>query len=275
MSPIAEIGVFGGSGFYEFLDSTAEVETRTPYGSTSGPVKVGKLGERNVAFLARHGNGHRVPPHRINARANVWAFHELGVERILAPCAVGSLRPDVHPGDIVVLDQLVERTWGRRDTYFDGHDLWHLPFADPYCPELSQLVVASGERLGITTHPAGTVVVIQGPRFSTRAESQWFRAQGWDVVNMTQYPEAALARELGMCYSGIAQVTDYDTGTQRSHQTPAVTMDSAFAMLEKVVDKTRQLLEGVISELPHDRSCGCIRGAPNADTRSSPVPTSV
>jgi len=268
--PEADVGVFGGSGFSELFDSAVEHTVHTPYGPTSGPVAVGRVGDRRVAFLERHGPGHVVPPHRVNFRANVWAMRELGVRRILGPCSVGSLQPGIAPGDFVVLDQLVDRTWGRPDTYFDGHLVHHVSFADPYCPELRAVASASGRRTGAAsaasagsgTHPPavhdrGTCVVIQGPRFSTRAESRWFRDQGWHVVGMTQYPEAFLARELGICYCGIALVTDYDAGLDGVEGIEPVTMDVVFRVLQDNVHRVRELLFDAIAAIPDDPSCSC------------------
>jgi 5'-methylthioadenosine phosphorylase len=254
----AEIGVIGGSGFYRFLEHARDVDVHTPYGAPSAPHALGEVGGRAVAFLARHGPRHHLPPHRVNYRANLWAMRELGVTRVLGSCAAGSLRADVHPGELVVCDQLVDRTWGRADTFFEGGVVGHVPFADPYCPELSATAVAAAEAVGVPVHPRGTVVVIQGPRFSTRAESQWFQAMGWDVVNMTQYPEAVLARELGICYAGLALVTDYDTGVQVGAE--PVTMEAAFAVLEANAERTRRLLEEAIPALPAERACGCAGG---------------
>lgn len=259
--PEAEIGVFGGSGFYEFLDDVVDVTVHTPYGAPSAPLAIGRVGDRRVAFLARHGAGHVLPPHRVNFRANVWAMRELGVRRILAPCAVGSLQPHVKPGDFVVLDQLVDRTWGRPDTYFDGHVVNHVSFADPYCPELRRVANDVGVALhgagARAIHERGTVVVIQGPRFSTRAESRWFGSQGWEVVGMTQYPEAFLARELGICYSGIALVTDYDAGLEGEDGIEPVTMDEVFRVMRENVDHVRTLLLEAIPAIPPEPSCSC------------------
>jgi 5'-methylthioadenosine phosphorylase len=212
---------------------------------------------RRVAFLPRHGVAHERPPHQVDFRANVWAMRELGVERILGPCAVGSLQPDVHPGDFVVFDQLVDRTAGRsRDTFFDGGIVGHVSFADPYCPELRSLVAGAAREDGVRVHDAGTVVVIPGPRFSTRAESAYYRRQGWSTINMTQYPEAYLARELGICYSGIGLVTDYDTGLEGEPGIPPVTMDEVFAVLRDNVDRVRRLLARVLPAIPAGRSAG-------------------
>jgi 5'-methylthioadenosine phosphorylase len=246
--PAAEIGVFGGTAFYSFLDDVEEVAVQTPYGPPSAPVAVGVVGGRRVAFLPRHGPGHSVPAHRVNYRANLWALRRLGVRRVLAPCSVGSLQAHVHPGDFVVLDQLVDRTSGRP----------HASFADPYCPQLGPLVVGAAREAGVSVHEGGTVVVIQGPRFSTRAESRWFSSAGWEVVNMTQYPEAALARELGICYCGLALVTDYDAGISPEE---GVTMDEVFRVLAENVERVKDVLLRAIPAIPAAAGCGCSTGA--------------
>ena len=210
-----DVAVIGGSGFYSFLSDVSEVDVETPYGSPSAPVAVGALstvdGVRAVAFLPRHGSGHAHPAHRVNYRANVWALRSLGVRQVLAPCAVGSLRSELGAGTLVVPDQLVDRTTGRVQTYYDS-GACHVGFADPYCPRLRRQLLAVGAELGERLVDGGTLVVIDGPRFSTRAESQWYAAQGWSLVNMTGHPEAVLARELAMCYSAVALVTDLDAG---------------------------------------------------------------
>lgn len=257
MNVTAEIGVFGGSGFYSFLDHVEELKVDTPYGEPSAPVALGSVGGRRVAFLPRHGVHHELPPHRVNYRANLWAMARLGVTRILAPCAAGSLHPGIRPGDFVVPDQLVDRTWGRDQTFYEGGAPHHISFADPYCPELSALATRASRARGVPVHEGGTVVVVQGPRFSTRAESRWFRAQGWEVVNMTQAPEAALARELGMCFAGIALITDYDTGLEGEEGVEPVTMEQVFAFLERNVERVRDVLWHLIPELPTQRSCTC------------------
>lgn len=214
-----------------------------------------------MAFLARHGTDHEVPAHRVNYRANLWAFRRLGVRRVLAPCSVGSLQPHIEPGHFVVCDQLVDRTSGRSDTFFDGPALAHVSFADPYCPELRAVAVAAARAEGITVHERGTAVVIQGPRFSTRAESRWFSAAGWDVVNMTQYPEAVLARELGMCYSGIALATDYDAGLEGVEGIEAVTIETVFRVLADNVERVQGLLTAMVPAVPPEASCACAVGA--------------
>ena len=253
----AGIGVIGGSGFYEFLENVRPVPVHTPYGAPSAPVAVGELDGVAVAFLPRHGAAHELPPHRVNYRANLWALRELGVRRVLGPCAVGSLQPGIVPGDFVVCDQLVDRTWGRPDTYVDGPVVGHVSFADPYCPELRAVVLEAASAEGGRVHPTGTVVVVQGPRFSTRAESRWYRDAGWQVVNMTQYPEAYLARELGLCYAAIALVTDYDAGLEGVEGIEAVTMPTVLRVLAENVARTRTLLRRAIPAVPAEPGCRC------------------
>ncbi|MEO6121075.1 MAG: S-methyl-5'-thioadenosine phosphorylase [Acidimicrobiales bacterium] len=255
--PAAEIGVFGGSGFYAFMEDVTTVAVHTPYGSPSAPLSVGTVGDRRVAFMPRHGAHHELPPHRVNYRANVWAMAELGVRRIIGPCAAGSLQPHIHPGEFVVCDQLVDRTSGRADTYFDGGVVGHISFADPYCPDLRSELVGAARAEGITVHDRGTVVVIGGPRFSTRAESGWYRSAGWEVVNMTQYPEAYLARELGLCYAAVALITDYDTGLEGVDGIEPVTMDVVFEVLRRNVERTRALLFSAIPRLAAEPPCTC------------------
>ncbi len=258
MVPSADIGVFGGTAFYSFLDDVEEVVVQTPFGAPSAPVAVGRVGGRQVAFLPRHGPGHAIPAHRVNYRANLWALRRLGVRRLLAPCSVGSLQAHVRPGDFVVCDQLVDRTSGRADTFFEGPLPAHVSFADPYCSELAGVAVGAARGEGVTVHEGGTVVVIGGPRFSTRAESRWFSSAGWDVVNMTQYPEAVLARELGICYCGLALVTDYDAGVARDE---AVTMEEVFRVLAENVHRVKAVLLAAIPAIPVDPGCRCADGA--------------
>jgi 5'-methylthioadenosine phosphorylase len=249
-----DIGVFGGSGFYSFLDDVREISLDTPFGPPSAPVSVGRIDEREVAFLPRHGVKHQLPPHKINYRANAWALKELGVSRIIGPCAAGSLRREVAPGHFVISDQLVDRTTGRADTFYDGPETTHVSFADPYCPELRALALDASRAQGITVHDRGTVVTVQGPRFSTRAESRWFQQMGWEVINMTQYPEAYLARELEVCYVNIALITDYDVGVEGED---AVTHESVIEVFEANNARLRDLLFALIPEIPNERSCIC------------------
>ena len=254
----ATIGVIGGSGFYDFLDDVDERELSTPYGVPAAPVVVGSIAGQRVAFIARHGRGHRFAAHRVPFRANIWALHSLGVGSIVAACSAGSLQADIHPGQLVVVDQLIDRTWGRADTFHDaggpGHEpgttgaVHHQTFAEPYDPTLRAHLVRSGATTGAEVIDGGTMVVINGPRFSTRAESIWFRQMGWHVVNMTGYPEAVLAAELGIRYATVALVTDYDAGVD-GHE--PVSMEAVFAMMHANVAAVRELLVAAIADLPH------------------------
>jgi 5'-methylthioadenosine phosphorylase len=236
------VGVFGGSGFYRFLDDVEEIAVATPYGPPSAHVRIGEIGGTRVAFMPRHGDEHELPPHRINYRANVWAMRELGVTRILGPCACGSLKADLSPGTFVVADQFVDRTRGREDTFYDGPQTTHVTAAEPYCPSLREVLVEAATELEIPVVDGGTVVVIQGPRFSTKAESRWFSAAGWDVVNMTQYPEAWLARELELCYANVSLVTDYDAGLEGVPGVEPVSAEAAFGVFAENLDRLRALL---------------------------------
>jgi 5'-methylthioadenosine phosphorylase len=253
--PHADVGVFGGSGFYRFLDDVTEVAIDTPYGPTSAPIAIGSVGPRTVAFLPRHGARHQFPPHLVPYRANVWAMHSLGVASVFGPCASGSLQADVVPGSFVVPDQLIDRTWGRPDTFFDGTNgpVHHVAFGDPYDAHLRQAAVAACRAEGVEVRDGGTVVTIQGPRFSTRAESQWFGSHGWEVVNMTQHPEAVLCREAGLRYAAIALITDFDAGLVGA-DIPAVTQDEVFAFFEANLETVRRVLfRALQGDLPDDR----------------------
>jgi 5'-methylthioadenosine phosphorylase len=250
--PRADIGVIGGSGFYRFVDDLTEVVVDTPHGPTSAPVAVGTVDGRTVAFVPRHGPDHRFPAHRVPYRANVWALHALGVTNVFGPCASGSLQPHVEPGSFVVPDQLVDRTSGRPDTFFDGPTVHHVAFADPYDADLRGVAVEACRAEGVGVHDGGTVVVVQGPRFSTRAESQWFGSHGWEVINMTQHPEAVLCREAGLRYAAIALITDYDAGL--GDDVPAVTQEEVFAFFEANVETVRRVLvRALAADLPTDR----------------------
>jgi 5'-methylthioadenosine phosphorylase len=244
----ADVAVIGGSGFYSFLDDPETIAVETPYGDPSAQVSVGEVAGRTVAFLPRHGEGHAFPPHLINYRANLWALRSLGVRQVLAPCAVGGLRPDVAPGDVVVPDQLVDRTTGRPQSYVESGAV-HVPFADPYCARLAEsLARQPGVKSGCT------MVVVQGPRFSTRAESQHYAAQGWSLINMTGHPEAVLARELQMCYSAVALVTDMDAGVESGE---GVGQEEVFAMFARNIDRLKALLGTTIADLPDPDGCSC------------------
>ncbi len=253
----AEIGIFGGSGFYSFLEDVRELRMHTPYGSPSAEVALATLNGRQVAFIPRHGHGHSVPAPDVNYRANIWAFQELGVTQIIAPCSCGSLQRKIQPGEFVILDQFVDRTYGRADTYFHGPVTHHIGAAEPYCPRLRELAILQCERLGIRMHPTGTMVVIQGPRFSTRAESAWFTHNGWDVVGMTQYPEVILARELGICYTGIALVTDFDAGIVAESHTAPVSIEEVLRVFQENVDRVKALIGAMVEHAGRDRTCSC------------------
>lgn len=254
-TPRAEIGVIGGSGLYSFLPDAVEVKVSTPYGEPSDPVVIGAVAGRQVAFLPRHGRDHRFPPNRINYRANLWALRSVGVRQVLGPCAVGSLRGDLGAGTFVVPDQLVDRTTSRVQTYFETGAV-HVPFADPYCPVGRSTVVSAAATAGLPMVDGGVMAVIEGPRFSTRAESQWYAAQGWSLVNMTGHPEAVLARELALCYTAVALVTDVDAGVDAE---TAVDQDEVFRVFAENVEKLRALLFAVVAGLPSERSCYCTR----------------
>ena len=267
-----EIGVIGGSGFYSFLDEITEVTVDTPYGAPSDSLMVGEVAGRKVAFLPRHGRQHSLPPHRINYRANLWALRTLGVRQVIAPCAVGSLRPELGPGALVVPDQFVDRTYGRDQTFYDGHQradgqipqVVHVSTADPYCPTGREVVLGAAREAGWEEpQDGGTLVVIQGPRFSTRAESRWFSAQGWSVVGMTGFPEAPLARELGLCYTSVALVTDHDAGVEVGE---GVTHEDVLKVFARNIDRLRPVLANALKALPVERNCLCSHALDGVDT---------
>jgi 5'-methylthioadenosine phosphorylase len=250
----ADIGVFGGSGFYSLMDDAVDVWIETPYGPPSDRMTVGEIAGKRVAFLARHGKDHRFPPHAVNYRANVYAMKTLGVRWILGPTAAGSLQPHVAPGSMVVCDQLVDRTKSRAGTFYDGPRTTHVAFADPYCPTLRGIAVDSLRQLEIDTHAAGTVVVIEGPRFSTRAESKSFAAQGWEVVNMTQYPECYLARELEICYANISLITDYDVGLEGMEP---VSRDAVIEVFQRNNRRLNDAIREIVARIEVDADCSC------------------
>ena len=258
----AEIAVIGGSGFYEFLTDPMHVTVTTPFGDPSDDVVIGDIEGRRVAFLARHGQGHRFPPHLVNYRANLWALRSVGVRQVLAPCAVGSLIPEHGPGTIVVPDQVVDRTWGRAHTVYDGvGPVVHVGFSDPYCPRGRDAAVNAACQAGLNVVDAGTLVVINGPRFSSRAESLWHQQAGWTVVGMTGMPEAAIARELAMCFTMIALVTDHDAGVEGG---PAVSHEEVLTVFARNIDGLKAVLASAIAALPAaeddtSATCSCRR----------------
>ncbi len=253
---VADVAVIGGSGFYSFLDDAREIPVTTPFGDPSEPVTVGQVAGRRVAFLPRHGRDYRLPPHRVNYRANLWALRAVGARQVLGPCAVGSLRPELPPGTVVVPDQVVDRTWGRDQTVYDTTTgpVVHLPFADPYCPRGRQAVLASTGSTPLSVVDGGTLVVVNGPRFSSRAESRWHASAGWSLVGMTGMPEASLARELGLCYTSVALVTDLDAGVEAGD---GVTHAEVMAVFGRNVAHLKTLLADVVSRLPDDDACTC------------------
>lgn len=258
------IGIFGGSGFYSLLDNAEVIEKETPFGSPSSPVTVGTIGRQEVAFIARHGLHHEYPPHKIPYRANMYAFRELGVTRIIAPAAVGSLRAEIKPGHFVVPDQFVNFTV-RDDTFFNEVPVTHISAADPYCPELREIIINMAKSLGLPVHTRGTVVVINGPRFATRAESEFYRKNGWDIINMTQYPEVVLAREMEMCYASVCLVTDYDVGVKDSQSSTGPVSARAVAdAFAQNSEKMKRLILDCIPNVPLERNCECKHALDNA-----------
>ena len=241
------LGVIGGSGFYTFFGADARtINLDTPFGEPSAPITVGEVAGHEVAFLPRHGLKHEFSPHTVPYQANMWALRALGVRRIFAPGAEGSLPPELGPGAMVVPDQLVDRTNGRGDTYFDSGGI-HVGFADPYCPTLRAVAADLPNVVD-----GGTMVVVQGPRFSTRAESQWYAGQGFTLINMTGYPEAVLARELEICYASIALVTDLDAGVEAGAGVRAV---DVFAEFERNIGGFKQLVHEAIAGVAPERTC--------------------
>lgn len=247
-----EIGVFGGSGFYSLFDNVKEVKVDTPYGPPSDSIFVADVSGKQVAFLPRHGRKHTIPPHMINYRANVWALKSLGARIVISPCAAGSLQPNIKPGDFVLCDQFVDRTNGRKDTFFDGPIVTHVSPADMYDTKLRELAARVIKEHGIPLHESGTVVVINGPRFSTKSESLWFHNQGWGVINMTQYPEAYLCHEMGMSVVNISLITDYDSGVHAGAE--AVNAVSVLEVLELNSRRIPDVVLDMIKALPNDLS---------------------
>ena len=254
MAGQASIGVIGGSGLYEFLPDADEVSVETPFGPPSDRIVIGEVAGRKVAFLPRHGREHQFPPHRIPYRANLWALRSLGVRQVLAPSAVGSLTSSYGPGTLVIPDQVVDRTKSRAQTFYESGGAVHVPFADPYCPRGRATVITAARASGWVPAGSGTLVVIDGPRFSSRAESQWYAAQGWTLVGMTGSPEAALARELALCYTTIALVTDTDAGVEEGE---GVTHAEVFRVFADNIGRLRDLLMRAIEALPAERDCPC------------------
>ncbi|MCS6767676.1 MAG: S-methyl-5'-thioadenosine phosphorylase [Candidatus Nitrosocaldus sp.] len=251
----ASIAIIGGTGIYDvgMLEDAREVKVYTPYGDTSDMITVGKYAGKSIAFLPRHGKEHRIPPHRIPARANIWALKQIGVRRIIAPAAVGSMRDGIGPGDIVIPDQFIDFTKRREYTFYDGGEVCHVSLADPFCPELRRIAVEQCKALNLGVHERGTYICIEGPRYSTRAESLFFRdMMKADVIGMTLVPECVLAREMEICYLSIATVTDYDVWAEKPVSTQEV-----IDTLRKNSANVKRLLREVIPRIPDERKCAC------------------
>jgi 5'-methylthioadenosine phosphorylase len=271
----AQIGIIGGSGLYDMAEVTdrQEVPVRTPFGDPSGPYVLGTLRGKRVAFLARHGAGHRFAPSELNFRANIFGFKTLGVEFILSASAVGSLKEEYKPLDIVVPDQFFDRTKGRVSTFFGNGLVAHVGFAHPFCKPLSEIAFDSGRRAGATVHKGGTYVCMEGPQFSTLAESRLYRSWGMDIIGMTNLQEAKLAREAEICYSTLALVTDYDCW-HPDHD--AVTVDMIIANLTQNARTAQQIIAGAVERLPFARTCECASALKYAlITRPDAIPETV
>jgi 5'-methylthioadenosine phosphorylase len=257
MSEIADevVAVIGGSGFYSFLTDPVEVDVTTPFGRPSENPVVGTVGGRRVAFLPRHGRDHRFTPHQVNYRANLWALRAAGARQVIAPCAVGSLRPELGAGTLVVPDQVVDRTWGRQHTVYDSEGgVVHVSFADPFCPRGRSATLDAASTAGWPAQDGGTLVVVNGPRFSTRAESQWHAAAGWSLVGMTTMPEAVIARELAMCFTSLALVTDHDAGIEGGE---SVTHAEVLAVFAANVERLKRVVADAVARLPLGGTCVC------------------
>ena len=273
----AEIGIIGGTGVYDpdLLENAKDIKVYTPYGPTSDLITVGIFKDRKIAFIPRHGKGHKIPPHQVPNQANIWALKELGVTRIIGPGAVGSLRMGFDTGDFVITDQFIDRTKKRLDTFYNGGQVCHMDVASPFCPEMAKICNNEAQSIGIKVHNGGTYVCIEGPRFSTRAESKMFRQWNGDIIGMTVYPEVVLARELEICYVSIATITDYDVWAgackkcgvvEYSAKCPTcggpvkrygVSIEEVLAVMAKNAENLKKLLAKVIPKIPEKRDCPC------------------
>ena len=262
MNEIAEIGIFGGTGIYDsgLLKDSKEISVDTPYGKTSDSITVGEFNGRKIAFMPRHGKKHTIPPHLINFRANIWAFKELGVKRIIAPSAVGSLKEEFEPGNLALPSQFIDFTKSRKGTFSEDGKVIHISVADPFCPELQKVILNVTKIQGIKIHQDCTYVCIEGPRFSTKAESRFFRTTGADIIGMTLVPECQLAREAQICYVSLSTVTDYDVWAEKP-----VTAKEVMETLAKNVEMTKKLLTFVIDQIPEVKSCSCEKALEEAE----------
>ena len=259
----ARIGVIGGSGLYQIegLTDVKEVRVKTPFGDPSDVITIGNLDDVRVAFLPRHGRGHRISPTELPAQANIYAFKSLGVERIISVSAVGSLKEHIRPMDIVIPDQIIDRTRNRVNSFFGGGIVGHIAFAQPFCPVLSDIVYQAAHQTGVRAHDGGTAVIMEGPQFSTRAESELYRSWGADIIYMTGLPEAKLAREAEICYATIAIVTDYDCWNEK---VASVTTEMILENLHKSINTAKKTIELAAGNLPQTRDCACATALRNA-----------
>ena len=252
----AKIGVIGGTGLYQIegLTDIEEVNIDTPFGKPSDSIIISRLGGVGIAFLPRHGRGHRLSPTEVPARANIYALKSLGVEHIISVNSVGSFKQELKPGDLVIPDQLIDRTRRRVSTFFGEGIVAHIPFAEPFCPVLSQIVFEAAKEIGATVHPKGTYVAMEGPAFSTRAESRLYRSWGADIIGMTALPEAKLAREAEICYASIACVSDYDSWQEKGEP---VTADIILDIMHKNIDTAKKIIKLAVARIPQKRDCHC------------------
>ena len=262
MEKDVEIGIFGGTGIYDsgLLEDTQEIDIDTPYGKPSDTITMGTFKGRKIAFLPRHGKKHSIPPHKINFKANIWAFKELGISRIVAPSAVGSLKEEFEPGHFALPTQFLDFTKSREGSFSDNGKVIHISVADPFCPELQTSILNVTNNQDLKMHKDCTYVCIEGPRFSTKAESKFFRTTGADIIGMTLVPECQLAREAQMCYVSISTVTDYDVWAEKP-----VTAKEVIATLSKNVEKTKKVLTELIDKIPKTRSCSCAKALEEAE----------
>lgn len=253
----AEIGIIGGSGFYSLLEAPENVEIDTEYGRPSDTISIGMLNGIKVAFIPRHGSKHALPPHKVPYKANIEVLSGLGAKRIIATATVGSLKRSYKPGDFVLFDQFFNMTHGRADTFYDQGNVAHVSMAEPYCREMREAAVDSLNELGLSYHQNGTAVVVNGPRFSSKAESRFFSMQGFETINMTQYPEVALAHEKSLCYLGIGIVTDYDAGLEGEEEAKPVSASEIINVFGQNVSKAKELIKAIVPRLHKERMCAC------------------
>ena len=262
MQETAEIGIFGGTGIYDsgLLKESKEITIDTPYGRTSDSITIGEFNGRKVAFMPRHGKKHTIPPHLINYKANIWAFKELGVKRIIAPSAVGSLKEEFEPGNFALPTQFIDFTKSRKGTFSEDGRVIHISVADPFCPELQNIILDVANEQQVKIHNDATYVCIEGPRFSTKAESKFFKSTGADIIGMTLVPECQLAREAQICYASISTVTDYDVWAEKP-----VTAKEVMETLSKNVEITKKILTVLIDKIPETKSCSCEKALEEAE----------